>query len=42
MLDPGTTAPDFTLQSTEGPFSLSAHRGRPTVIIFYPKDNTGG
>ncbi len=31
----GGTAPDFTLQSTEGQtISLAAQRGKPTVVIF--------
>ena len=43
MLQPGQAAPDFTLQTTTGPFSLSALRGRSNaVLIFYPKDNTPG
>jgi thioredoxin-dependent peroxiredoxin len=33
---------DFTAPSTGGQFKLSAHRGRPVVIYFYPKDNTPG
>ena len=34
---------DFTLPSTGGTdFSLSAVRGRPVVLYFYPKDNTPG
>lgn len=36
-------APDFTLESTKGPFTLSALRGvKHAVLIFYPKDNTSG
>lgn len=43
MIQPGEMAPDFTLESTEGPFSLSALRGKKRVlIIFYPRDNTPG
>ncbi|BAD41770.1 hypothetical protein STH2785 [Symbiobacterium thermophilum IAM 14863] len=43
MVQPGEVAPDFTLESTEGPFTLSALRGRKrALIIFYPKDNTPG
>ena len=39
----GTIAPDFTLPSdTEGEVSLSALRGKPVVLYFYPKDNTPG
>ena len=33
---------DFTAASTAGPFTLSAHRGHPVVLYFYPKDNTPG
>lgn len=39
----GELAPDFTLESTQGEFRLSAYRGQKNVlIIFYPKDNTPG
>lgn len=37
---PGDEAPDFTLEGTDGPFTLSAHRGRPVVLAFYPGDDT--
>lgn len=34
---------DFTLPATgKLDFNLHAHRGRPLVIYFYPKDNTPG
>ncbi len=34
---------DFSLPATGGkPFQLSAERGGPLVIYFYPKDNTPG
>lgn len=34
---------DFSLPATSGgEFSLAAHRGKPLVIYFYPKDNTPG
>lgn len=36
----GETAPDFTLEGTEGPFTLSGHRGERVVLLFYPGDNT--
>jgi peroxiredoxin len=43
MIKPGELAPDFTLESTHGPYTLSAQRGaQNVVIIFYPKDNTPG
>ncbi len=37
-----TKALDFTAVSTGGEFRLSAHRGHPVVLYFYPKDNTPG
>jgi peroxiredoxin Q/BCP len=36
----GDTAPDFTLEGTDGPFTLSAQRGKRVVLLFYPGDNT--
>ena len=44
----GTAAPDFTLpgvvthgdQAQRADYSLSAHRGRPLVLAFYPGDGT--
>ena len=33
---------DFTAESTGGPFKLSAQKGYPVVLYFYPKDNTPG
>lgn len=36
----GDPAPDFTLEGPEGPFTLSEHRGRPVVLLFYPGDDT--
>lgn len=33
---------DFTAESTGGPFKLSAQKGHPVVVYFYPKDNTPG
>lgn len=41
-LVPGQTAPDFTLPGPNGQWSLSAQRGRPVVLYFYPKDGTPG
>ena len=39
----GSIAPDFTLDTDAGtPLSLSALRGRPVVLFFYPKDDTPG
>ncbi len=43
-LDVGTPAPDFTLTGTspDGPreYTLSAERGHPVVLAFYPGDDT--
>lgn len=39
-LSAGDTAPDFTLEGTEGPFTLSEHRGERVVLLFYPGDDT--
>ncbi|MEM7694978.1 MAG: peroxiredoxin [Pseudomonadota bacterium] len=39
----GDLAPDFTLPGDNASeVSLSAHRGSPVVLYFYPKDNTSG
>lgn len=43
MIQSGELAPDFTLASTNGSFMLSALRAKQNaLLIFYPKDNTGG
>ena len=43
MIHPGDTAPDFALQNHAGEtIRLSALRGRPVVLFFYPKDATPG
>jgi len=43
MIAVGEMAPDFALESSQGPFLLSASRGMHNVVlIFYPKDNTSG
>jgi peroxiredoxin Q/BCP len=39
-LDVGDPAPDFTLEGTEGSFTLSEHRGELVVLLFYPGDDT--
>lgn len=36
----GDSAPDFTLDGTDGPFTLSARRGERVVLAFYPGDET--
>ena len=38
----GEKVPDFTAASTGGAFKLSAQKGHPVVLYFYPKDNTPG
>jgi peroxiredoxin Q/BCP len=38
----GKKVTDFTAAATGGPFKLSAHKGHPVVLYFYPKDNTPG
>lgn len=39
-LSVGDQAPDFTLEGTSGPFTLSEHRGERVVLLFYPGDET--
>ena len=42
-LGEGDIAPDFTLPLDDGSmFQLSAQRGRPVVLYFYPEDDSGG
>ncbi|MGQ9367773.1 thioredoxin-dependent thiol peroxidase [Azospirillum sp. ST 5-10] len=42
-VDAGTAAPDFTLPTDGGgSVTLSALKGRPVVLYFYPKDDTSG
>src|SRR5258705_2341885 len=38
----GKKVADFSAAATGGDFKLSAHKGHPVVIYFYPKDNTPG
>ena len=43
MPEVGDKAPDFTLPTDGGgEFSLSAQKGKPVVVYFYPKDDTSG
>jgi peroxiredoxin Q/BCP len=43
LLPVGAVAPDFTGQTAEGTtLRLSETRGHPTVVYFYPKDETPG
>ncbi|MFN3370040.1 MAG: peroxiredoxin [Sphingomonadaceae bacterium] len=41
-LDVGSPAPAFTLETPDGPVSLSDFAGRKLVLYFYPKDDTSG
>jgi thioredoxin-dependent peroxiredoxin len=36
---PGEPAPAIELEGSDGPFSLTAQRGRRVVLFFYPGDN---
>jgi thioredoxin-dependent peroxiredoxin len=38
----GSPAPAFTLDTPDGPVSLSDFAGKPLVLYFYPKDDTSG
>ena len=43
LIPVGSPAPDFTLAADDGTsVRLSALRGRPVVLAFYPKDDTPG
>ncbi|MEX0868417.1 MAG: thioredoxin-dependent thiol peroxidase [Nitriliruptoraceae bacterium] len=43
MLEVGSTAPDFTLPDQDGTeVTLTALRGQPVVVYFYPKSDTPG
>ncbi|HEY8022599.1 MAG TPA: thioredoxin-dependent thiol peroxidase [Thermoanaerobaculia bacterium] len=42
-IEEGDPAPDFTLSADDGSkVTLSALRGKPVVLYFYPKDDTPG
>ena len=41
-LDAGSPAPAFTLETADGPISLSDFSGKKLVLYFYPKDDTPG
>ena len=42
-IEPGQKAPDFTLAADDGTkVKLSAQKGHPVVLYFYPKDDTPG
>jgi peroxiredoxin Q/BCP len=38
----GAKAPDFSLESAEGPIRLGDFSGKTLVLYFYPKDDTTG
>ena len=43
MLEPGATAPDFTVPDQDGrPWSLAAQRGSWVLLWWYPKADTPG
>lgn len=44
MADPevGALAPDFEMAGADGPVKLADFKGKPLVLYFYPKDDTGG
>jgi len=41
-LTEGARAPDFELESADGPIRLADFAGRTLVLYFYPKDDTTG
>src|ERR1700744_4679235 len=41
-LKAGDKAPNFKLESDQGPVSRASLKGRPYLIYFYPKDDTSG
>ncbi|HEX4145630.1 MAG TPA: thioredoxin-dependent thiol peroxidase [Pirellulales bacterium] len=42
-IEPGQKAPDFTLAADDGTkVKLSAQKGHPVVLYFYPRDDTPG
>ncbi len=42
-VEPGAPAPDFTMPTDGGgSIALSALKGKPVVLYFYPKDDTSG
>lgn len=42
MIEEGSVAPDFELETEDGKLRLSTLAGKPVVIYFYPKDDTSG
>ena len=41
-IEVGGSAPQFTLEGTDGAWSLADAKGSALVIYFYPRDNTSG
>jgi len=41
-IDVGISAPEFTMETTEGTLNLRDLRGSKVVLYFYPKDDTPG
>ena len=41
-LKAGDKAPNFKLESDQGPVSRASLKGKPYLIYFYPKDDTSG
>lgn len=43
MIKEGDMAPAFSLPADDGTtVTLDSLKGKPTVLFFYPKDNTSG
>ncbi|MEP0766667.1 MAG: thioredoxin-dependent thiol peroxidase [Fimbriimonadia bacterium] len=42
MVQTGDSAPDFKLDTQQGPVTLKDFAGSPLVLYFYPKDDTSG
>jgi peroxiredoxin Q/BCP len=42
QLSAGDVAPDFTLPTDQGTFTLSDHRGKHVIVYFYPAAMTPG
>jgi thioredoxin-dependent peroxiredoxin len=38
----GAAAPDFNMETPDGPVTLADFAGKALVLYFYPKDDTGG
>lgn len=39
---PGSKAPDFSVETTEGKKTLADYKGKTLVLAFFPKAFTGG